>query len=70
MDGEIKMAKMEVFDWVLIVLILIGAINWGLVGLLGFNLVTFILGSGIEASIVYTIVGLAAVMSIFRLVKK
>lgn len=45
------------------VLVLVGALNWGLVGGFGFNLVNSLLGSmpGVE-KVVYILVGLSAVM--------
>ena len=44
-------------------LVLVGALNWGLVGLFKFNLVMAILGSvPVLERIVYVLVGLAAVM--------
>lgn len=48
------------------VLVLVGALNWGLVGLFGFNLVTFLLGSmpALER-VVYVLVGLSAVLMLF-----
>jgi uncharacterized protein len=44
-------------------LVVVGAINWGLVGLFGFNLVNTILGTmpGLE-NIVYILVGAAGVL--------
>lgn len=47
-------------------LVIIGALNWGLVGLLGINLVSMVFGSmpGIE-NIIYILVGASAVYSIF-----
>ena len=44
------------------VLVLVGALNWGLVGLLNFNLVSWLLGAwpAVER-IVYVLVGLAAI---------
>lgn len=48
------------------VLVLLGALNWGLVGGLGFNLVNSLLGSIPTAEkVVYILVGLAAVMMLF-----
>ncbi len=45
-----------------IVLVIIGGLNWGLVGALGIDLVDLILGSiPILARIVYIVVGLAAI---------
>lgn len=44
-----------------LVLLVVGGLNWGLVGLLNFNLVTTLLGEGMLANIVYILVGLSAV---------
>ena len=43
------------------VLVVVGALNWGLVGLFQFNLVASLFGTGAIASIVYVLVGLAGV---------
>lgn len=50
------------FHWFLLALVLIGAINWGLVGLFGFDLVAALFGemSGLSR-VIYTLVGLAGV---------
>lgn len=68
------MAKMQWYDWVAITLILIGALNWGILGVTmllgtGFNLVGFIFGSMLTPW-VYTLVGIAFIVSIIRLVSK
>ena len=43
------------------VLVLIGALNWGLIGLFGYNLVGSIFGDmTIMSRIIYTLVGLSA----------
>ncbi|MDD5459037.1 MAG: DUF378 domain-containing protein [Phycisphaerae bacterium] len=56
---------MKAFDVVVWVLIIIGALNWGLVGLFDFNLVSFIFGQmTVLARIIYTIVGLAALYDV------
>lgn len=50
---------------VCIALLIVGGINWGLIGILNFDLVAFIFGSGsLLSRIVYTIVGIAAICSI------
>ena len=47
-------------DIVALILIIIGAINWGLIGFFNFNLVAFLFGSMSWLSrIVYALVGLA-----------
>ena len=52
-------------DILALILSVVGCANWGLVGILNFDLVAFIFGSGsLLARIVYTLVGVAAVCSI------
>jgi uncharacterized protein len=51
----------NVLDWIAMLLIIIGGINWGLVGAFNFNLVAAIFGDQTMASrVVYILVGLAA----------
>lgn len=45
-------------------IVIIGALNWLLIGLFGFNVVTAIFGAGLAANIVYVIVGLAGLFAI------
>lgn len=56
-----------------LILMAIGAINWGLIGIFGFNLVTWIFGystAGIVVErIVYILVGLAGVFGISMLTR-
>ena len=53
---------MRVVTVVALVLLVVGGINWGLVGAFDFNLVDSILGEGSALSrTVYVLVGLAAV---------
>ena len=53
--------KLSAIDFVAIVLVVVGGLNWGLVGLFNFDLVQAILGSvPILARLVYILVGLAA----------
>jgi uncharacterized membrane protein YuzA (DUF378 family) len=48
------------------VLVTIGALNWGLVGLLGFNLIETLFASWPEvAQLIYILVGLAGVYSVW-----
>ncbi|MBP9719122.1 MAG: DUF378 domain-containing protein [Candidatus Levybacteria bacterium] len=47
---------------VTITLVLVGALNWGLLGLFNFNLVTALLGAWpAVVSLVYVLIGLSAV---------
>ena len=50
-------------NYVLIPLTFIGALNWGLVGIFGFDLVAFLFGPATLASnIVYALIGIAALI--------
>lgn len=54
---------MEVLKIIALILVIIGGLNWGLVGLLDFDLVATILGEMSALSrIVYVLVGLAAIV--------
>lgn len=52
---------MKSFDIIVTVLLIVGGLNWGLVGLLEFDLVQSIFGQGFFARIIYTVVGLSAI---------
>lgn len=53
---------MKAFDVIVAVLLVIGGLNWGLVGLFNFDLVATILGKMSALSrIIYIVVGLSAV---------
>ena len=55
----------SVIDWIAMVLVIIGGLNWGLVGLFDFNLVDKIFGvGGTVGTIVYVLVGLSAIWMI------
>lgn len=53
------------FDMVAYILVIVGALNWGLVGAFDFNLVTTIFGMGMFTKVTYIVVGLAAVYAAF-----
>ena len=56
---------MKIVDKIALVLVIIGAINWGLIGFFGFNLVDSIFGAmSIVSRIIYALVGLAGLWSI------
>ena len=60
------MAEKSTLDWIALVLVIIGGLNWGLVGLLNLDLVAAIFGAGsLIAKIVYILVGLAALYTIY-----
>lgn len=51
--------KMGTLDWITWLLVVVGALNWGLVGLADLNLVTLLFGVGMVTQIVYILVGLS-----------
>jgi uncharacterized protein len=56
---------MKVLDVIVTGLLLIGALNWGLIGFFGFNLVAAIFGEAAAISrVIYAVVGLAALYEI------
>lgn len=52
---------MKALHLVTFILVIVGALNWGLIGLFNWNLVMAILGAGMVAKVVYILVGLSAV---------
>ena len=55
----------SILGTIVYVLLLIGGINWGLIGAFDFNLVAYLFGEGtMLARSIYTIVGIAALISI------
>lgn len=60
------MRNLTGLDWLAIFLVLIGGLNWGLVGFFRFDLVAAIFGTLSALSrIIYALVGLAALYLVF-----
>lgn len=61
--------KMNALDKLSYVLVVIGGINWGLVGFFDYNLVDSIFGAGSTLSrVIYGLVGLAALEMLYRMI--
>lgn len=57
---------MNYWDWLALILVVIGGLNWGLVGFFNFNLIGAIFGTmSIASRFIYAIVGLSAVYVAF-----
>ncbi len=56
------MKALHIITWILII---IGGLNWGLVGAAHFNLVEKIFGMGTLTNIIYILVGLSALYELF-----
>jgi uncharacterized membrane protein YuzA (DUF378 family) len=64
------MAVKNPVDLIALILVIVGGLNWGLVGLFNFDLVATIFGTGSSlARIVYIVVGLSAVYMIYFAIK-
>lgn len=62
--------KFNAIDWTAFALVIIGGLNWGLVGFFNFDLVAAIFGDGSALSrIVYSLVGLSALYMAFAATK-
>jgi len=60
---------MKFLNILTLALVIVGGLNWGFVGLFGFDLVAAIFGAGSAlARIVYTLVGLSAAWQLMPLV--
>ena len=65
---------MEGMNWIdrlALILVIIGALNWGLIGIFQFDLVAFLFGgmSSVISRIVYTLVGIGGIWSFSLLFK-
>ena len=59
---------MKALNILTLILVIVGGVNWGLVGFLGFDLVAALFGAGSMLSrLVYILVGLSAVWQIVPL---
>lgn len=63
---HVQKSRMNALDWIAMTLLIVGGINWGLVGLFGFDLVATLFGEMSALSrIVYVVVGLSALYTIY-----
>jgi uncharacterized membrane protein YuzA (DUF378 family) len=67
--GGVYMEKMNALDWIALILVIVGGLNWGLFAF-GYDLVDLIFGSvDILAKAIYVLVGLSALYMIYYAVK-
>lgn len=63
-------STMNVVDWIAMALLIVGGINWGLVGLFDFDLVAAIFGEMSAVSrLVYILVGASALWCLYTATK-
>lgn len=61
-------ATMQVQDKAAHSLLVIGGLNWGLIGAFNFSLVNEIFGNGFLSDLIYVVVGVAAVYEAYKIV--
>ena len=56
---------MKVIDTIALILVIIGALNWGLIGIFNFNLVDTLFGAmSIISKVIYILVGISGIWTI------
>ena len=62
--------RFNAVDWIAMILLIVGGLNWGLVGIADFDLVAALFGEGSGLSrLVYILVGLAALFCLYTATK-
>jgi uncharacterized membrane protein YuzA (DUF378 family) len=62
---------MKHIDFLAMILLLVGGLNWGLVGIFNYNLVTSLLGdASMTTKVVYALVGICALYEGFHFLQK
>ena len=61
------MLKLNKVGWMALIVLMVGGLNWGLIGLFDFNLVTAIFGDMTRLSrMIYSLIGLAMLYTVFE----
>lgn len=65
------MKNLNVFDWIVLVLLIIGGLNWGMIAVFDIDLVSSLFGSmTMLTRAVYGVVGLSALYTVYILSAK
>ncbi len=71
MERGSDVRKLGMIDWIALILVIIGAINWGIMGIVGEDLIAGIIGLGATISnIIYIVVGVAGLWSLIFVLPK
>ncbi len=64
--AEQKTSRISTADWIAMALMIVGGINWGLVGLFNFDLIAFLFGEqSLISRLIYVAVGMAALYALY-----
>jgi len=64
------MEALKRMEPVWLALVVVGALNWGMIGVFDYNLVGEIFGTGTVVDVIYAIVGVAGLMMVPRLLEE
>lgn len=65
------MKNLTILDWISLIILSVGGLNWGLIGLFNFDLVATLFGNfSLLSRLVYLLVGISAIYSLFSLPNK
>lgn len=65
LTSVVPVMTLTVLDWIALIILIVGGLNWGLIGILNLDLVAAILGMGTGGTrAVYILVGLSALYCI------
>ena len=62
--------KMSSVDWLAWILVVVGALNWGFVGVANLNVVELLFGSAALTQVVYILVGLGGLYMLWMAMAK
>lgn len=64
------MKKLSTLDWIAVILLIIGGLNWGLVGVFSWDVVAAIFGDmSVVSRIIYVLIGLSGLWILFSVGK-
>ncbi len=61
---------MEWVELIATLLLIIGGLNWGLIGIARFNLVEAIFGNSVITRVIYVLVGLSAIWALWHWIQE
>lgn len=59
--------EMTIFDWIGVVLLIVGGLVWGILGIFDINLVYVVFGMTWISRVIFSLVGVASVYSVWSL---
>lgn len=65
LNSVVPVMTLSLLDWIALIILIVGGLNWGLIGIMNLDLVAAVFGSGTGLTrAVYILVGLSALYTI------